>query len=169
MKSSLSALFAVVLLVMTGCSGNSSLSGMQDIEVALADLQFAQAGLLEQEIGLELRLSNPNPIDVAAQGLRFDMELDNAAFARGLSNQTVSLPPLSEVIVPVTVRVPTVELIDRLITLSEGEPIDYSITGLLFLSTDRSDANSALPFAGESLIRLPDFSRLLERFGAVEG
>jgi LEA14-like dessication related protein len=130
------------------------------LAVQLADVRFAEPGLLEQVIALDLRFTNPNPEPIRAEGLRFAMDLAGAPFGTGVSDGAVVIPRLGEAVVPVTMRVQTGALIDRLLTLEAGT-IDYRLTGDLFQSTGL--ASRALPFTGQSSITVPDLPALLRR------
>ena len=132
------------------------------LAVQLADLRFAEAGLLEQSIGLDLRFTNPNPEPIRAQGLRFVMEVDGRRFGTGVSDAAFEIPRLGEAVVPVTIRVQTGELINRLMALRTGE-VDYRITGDLFQSTGL--ASRPLAFSGDSAIVIPDLPGLLGDLG----
>ena len=128
------------------------------LAVQLADLSFAEAGLLEQSIGLDLRFTNPNPEPIRAEGLRFVMEVDGRRFGTGVSDAVFEIPRLGEAVVPITIRVQTGELINRLMALRTGE-IDYRITGDLFQST--GIASRPLAFSGDSTIVIPDLPGIL--------
>jgi LEA14-like dessication related protein len=146
----------VTASVMTACTT----PGPADypLAVQLADLRFAEAGLLEQSIGLDLRFTNPNPEPIRAEGLRFVMELDGRRFGTGVSDAAFEIPRLGEAVVPVTIRVQTGELINRLLALRAGE-LDYRITGDLFQSTGL--ASRPLAFSGDSSIVVPDLPGIL--------
>lgn len=143
-------------MTLAGCAG----VGQSDypLAVQLADLRFAEAGLLEQSIGLDLRFTNPNPEPIRAQGLRFVMEVGGRRFGTGVSDAAFEIPRLGEAVVPVTIRVQTGELINRLLALRAGE-LDYRISGDIFESSGL--ASRALAFSGDSSIVLPDLPGIL--------
>lgn len=147
---------AAMLLVVGGCT----LPGSAEfpVEVQLADLRFAEAGLLEQSIGLDLRFTNPNPEPIRAEGLRFVMELGGRRFGTGVSDAAFEIPRLGEAVVPVVIRVQTGELINRLLAVEAGE-LDYRITGDLFTATGL--ASRSVAFSGASAIVIPDLPALL--------
>ena len=150
----------VTASVMTACTT----PGPADypLAVQLADLRFAEAGLLEQSIGLDLRFTNPNPEPIRAEGLRFVMEVDGRRFGTGVSDAAFEIPRLGEAVVPVTIRVQTGELINRLLALRAGE-LDYRITGDLFQSTGL--AARPIAFSGDSSIVIPDLPGVLGGLG----
>jgi len=151
-------LLALGLLLLAGCTAPGTTS--YPLAVQLADISFAEPGLLEQTIGLELRFTNPNPEPIAAEGMRFTLDIAGRRFGTGVSDAAVTVPRLGEAIVPVTIRVQTGELINRLLAF-EGDQIDYRIEGDLFQAGGL--AATPIAFAGDSAIALPDLPGLLER------
>ncbi len=150
---------AMLILALTACT--TAGPATYPLSVQLADLRFAQPGLLEQSIGLDLRFTNPNPEPIQAQGLRFTMELNGNAFGTGVSDDAFELPRLGEAVVPVTIRVQTADLINRVLGF-DGSAIDYRITGDLFQAGGLGSAGGgSLAFSGESSIAIPDFQALL--------
>lgn len=151
----------LLLLSLAGCTAAGSLSDPPSVQ--LADIRFAEPGLLEQTIGLDLRFTNPNPEPIRADGLRFTLDLEGSAFGTGVSDGDFVIPRLGEAIVPVTIRVQTGALIERLLAF-DGGTIDYRIEGDLFQSPGLGGrAGRRLGFASESAIAIPDFQRLLDR------
>lgn len=150
---------AMLTLALTACSTSSPAT--YPLSVQLADLRFAQPGLLEQSIGLDLRFTNPNPEPIRAQGLRFTMELNGSTFGTGVSDSSFELPRLGEAVVPVTIRVQTAELINRVLGF-DGNAIDYRITGDLFQASGIGGVGGGtLAFSGDSSIAVPDFQTFL--------
>jgi LEA14-like dessication related protein len=147
-----------MLLVMAACTPTAPVD--YPLSVQLADLRFAEAGLLEQSIGLDLRFTNPNPEPIQAEGLRFVMAVDGRPFGTGVSDAAFEIPRLGEAVVPVIIRVQTGELINRLLALRTGE-IDYRIEGDLFQSSGL--VSRTLSFSGDSAIVIPDLPGALDR------
>ena len=71
------------------------------LDVSIADMHVETVGLMEQTYSLQLRVQNPNNFDVETDGLSFDIETNDQPFARGVSNQSLSVPRLSEAMVTV--------------------------------------------------------------------
>ncbi len=147
---------ALMLLTVAACTPRGPVD--YPLSVQLADLRFAEAGLLEQSIGLDLRFTNPNPEPIHAEGLRFVMEVDGRPFGTGVSDAAFEIPRLGEAVVPVVIRVQTGELINRLLALRTGA-LDYRIEGDLFQSSGL--ASRTLAFSGDSAIVIPDLPAAL--------
>ena len=71
------------------------------LDVSISEFQGARIGMMEQTYNLVLRVQNPNNFDIETDGLSFDIETNGKPFARGVSNQSVSVPRLSEIMVKV--------------------------------------------------------------------
>jgi LEA14-like dessication related protein len=140
-----------VLLVLGGCAGQLARQ-IEPPEVSLAGLAFGQPGLLEQQLRIDLRLRNPNDFDVALDGLRFNLDVNETPFARGWTDAGFSLPAFGETVVPVTVAVPTNDLIERVTKLGIGQRLDYSLTGEALLD---NMFGVSVPFRREGKLALP--------------
>ncbi len=143
------ALFAVLLW---GCAGAGL--GSRDLEppeVTLADISFRGAGLLEQRLGLVLRLRNPNNVDLPLDGLNVRLEIGGEPFATGLSNENVTIPALTEETVTVEAVSATADLVNQLRAVTGFEDLEYTIAGTAFL---RGEDRRQLPFEREGTVRL---------------
>jgi LEA14-like dessication related protein len=145
------ALLAALPLALAGCAGGL-LGDLVAPEVAIAGLGFGAPGLFEQEVLVNLRLTNPNDFALAVRGLSFDLALDDRPFASGRTGEAFTMPRLGSVTVPVAILVPTAELVDRVMGLGRREGYAYRLTGQLRL--DRL-AGVPLPFSREGRLALP--------------
>lgn len=60
--------------------------------VTVSDVRMGTAGLLEQQYFVKLRIQNPNDNDLLVKGLSFELELNDQAFAKGVSPRSVTVP-----------------------------------------------------------------------------
>lgn len=149
----------LALLGLTACSGPSifSANDTEVPEVSLAGLSFAEAGLFEQGLIIELRLKNPNDFDIPIDGLNFDLAVNNTNFATGLTKQDFSLPSLGEIVVPIEVSIDTNDLIERVVAIGTGQRLDYTLTGQAVIGSWFADP---VPFLREGKLALPQFPGL---------
>ena len=70
-------------------------------KVTLVGLVPQGGNLFEQRFRIDLRVSNANNFDIPLDGLSFDMAVNGAHFATGLSNQAVKIPRLGSAVVAV--------------------------------------------------------------------
>jgi LEA14-like dessication related protein len=80
----------MIVALFAGCAGLPP--GMQPPSVTIADFGVGNAGLFEQQFNLRLRIQNPNPEDFKVDGIAFDLEINGQPFAKGVGNQTVTVP-----------------------------------------------------------------------------
>lgn len=145
-------LITLLSFAATACGGQHPVA--EPIEASLVGLQPIEVGLLEQVFEARLRLVNPNPTELAVDGLRVRLSLDGAALGRGVSNARFVVPNLGEVVIPVRLGVQTVDLVSRLAALGRGEGrVAYRLEGELLTG----GALGSVPFrrAGELDLSTP--------------
>ena len=140
---------AMLALTLSGCAGGGFGGGLEPPEVTLADIEFQGAGLVEQRLGLVLRLRNPNEEDLDLDGLKVTLDLDGDRFAAGSTAEDITIPGLDEETVTVDVVSPTADVLAQLRGVTGLRDIDYEISGTAFLKDDRK-----LPFEEDGTVRL---------------
>ena len=80
----------VIAISLAGCAGLPP--GAQAPAVTISDFGVGNAGLFEQQFDLKLRIQNPNPEEFKVDGMAFDLEINDQAFAKGVGNQMVTVP-----------------------------------------------------------------------------
>jgi LEA14-like dessication related protein len=80
----------IVAASVAGCAGLPA--GMQAPSITVADFGVGNAGLFEQQFNLKLRIQNPNPDEFKIDGIAFDLDINDQAFAKGAGNQAVTVP-----------------------------------------------------------------------------
>lgn len=153
-----SCLAGLALLGLSACSG-PSMSDAEFPDVSLAGLSFAEPGLFEQELTVQLRLKNPNEFDIPVDGLSFALDVNGTPFANGLSSSDFTLPGLGEMVVPINVTVSTNDLIERVIAIGTGRRLDYRLSGEADIG---SWFSGSIPFSREGKLALPNLPGLTE-------
>ena len=104
------------------------------LDVSITELGAAQIGVLEQTYSLKLRVQNPNPMDISTDGLSFDIEINGKPFARGVSNESVTIPRLGEAMVTVQAVSDLSGLIQQMrgIEGAATSGLRYRLTGRFF-------------------------------------
>ncbi len=120
-------------------------------QVHLADIRLLPGGLLEQRFQVELRFGNPNDFDLALDGLTFELELNDMPFARGLSDQAVTVPRLGEARLRVVASTTLIDLVQQMLVLGERDELSYRIEGVVYL---RGAAQRKLPYETAGRLRL---------------
>ena len=80
----------LVAATITGCAGLAP--GMQPPSITIAELGLGSAGILEQQYNVRLRIQNPNTVDFSVDGIAFELEVNGQPFAKGVGNDTVTVP-----------------------------------------------------------------------------
>lgn len=110
-----------------GCAG--ALTSAEPPEVSIAGLAFDQPGLFEQRLRLDLRLRNPNEFALDVERVRFDLELNQHHMGKGWTTAGFAVPAYGEAVVPVTVVIPTTDLLQRIVELGTAQRLDYRLSG----------------------------------------
>jgi LEA14-like dessication related protein len=136
--------------LLAGCAG--AFSGIDPPEVSLAGLAFEQPGLFEQRVRVDLRLRNPNDVPLDVERLLFDLEVNDRDLGKGWTAAPFDVPAFGEAVVPVTIVVPTSELIEGIIELGAIQRLDYRLKGEAKL---RGALFGAVPFTRDGTFALP--------------
>jgi LEA14-like dessication related protein len=87
-------------LSLLGCAGLAP--NRVPIDVTLSSIAPAQIGLIEQQYRIELRIQNPNTFAVDIDGFAYEIELNGKPFAKGVSDQAVTVPRFGEIVLQTT-------------------------------------------------------------------
>ena len=116
-------------------------TSMQPPQVTLAGLSLLEFDLVEQRYEIRLRVQNPNSFDFVIEGMQYEVEINDKIFARGLSNNKMSIPHNG-------MRTVSVEAISTLSDVfrqlqveerSEPEVLRYRVSGTLKVRHHASD------------------------------
>ena len=138
-------------LLLAGCAGLTS--DVESPEVSVAGLALSRPGLFELELRLDLRVRNPNDFAIGVERVRFALEVNDREFAQGRTSEAFDLPALGEALVPVTIDVPTNDLLDRLMEVGSERRIEYRLSGEAELD---SFLFGSVPFERDGRLTLPD-------------
>ena len=119
----------VGLLLMAGCASLGE--KREPPRVSLANIKLVDLQLLEQRYLVTLRIQNPNPKELAIEGMSFELEINEQDFAYGVSADAVTVDPYAEALVDVAVVSSLFSIIDQLKTQNsrQGKPLTYRLTG----------------------------------------
>ena len=124
------------------------------LNVSIADMHVKSMSMMEQIFRLQLRVQNPNNFDIDTDGLSFDIETNGQTFAHGVSNQSVSVPRLSEAMV----NVDAVSDLSSILGQIRGVPrmatsgFKYRLVGRFFFGQERYPFD----FSGKIAADLPE-------------
>lgn len=141
------ALMAVLLLAVSACGTAEPVAP----QVRVVDLRLIDSSVFEQRFEIDLRIGNPNDFALPLDGLTFDLEVNGAAFARGFSDQRVTIPRLGEGLVSVSASPTLLDVVRQLQLLAERGDLTYRLTGQAFLD---SLQRRSVPYQSEGNLRL---------------
>jgi LEA14-like dessication related protein len=121
----------VLCLLLSGCAG----FGMEPPRVTLSDIELKDARALEQVFEVKLRIQNPNDTELNISGLAFDVELNDAQFASGVSGERVVVPRFGSAVITAEAVSGIAGILRQIAKLAEGglTSVSYRIVGKLYL------------------------------------
>ncbi|MGI9592581.1 MAG: LEA type 2 family protein [Myxococcota bacterium] len=137
MSRRLGAAAGAIALLIAGATACHSPIGepLEPPEVTLVNVTPVAATAFEQRVKVVLRLTNPNNRDLAIEGLRFSLELNEQPFTRGVSDEGVTLPRLGEETLEVVATTTLIDLMRQVKVMANRQDLDfpYYIEGRIFL------------------------------------
>ncbi len=142
-----------LLLIFGGCAGFNRISEPPTNTVANVQIQEIKA--MESTFLLELRVLNPNDSPLEIKGLQCDLDIDDRPFARGITNQEISVPSFGSALVPVQVYASMFEMISSVAEIigntqqsaTRSAPLNYRLSGKVRI--DGAGILKTLPFTSE--------------------
>lgn len=127
--SRLLPLAALAAALLAGCSS----LGYDRPDVSLVDLKFKDLKMFETSGTFTIRVSNPNPNPLRVEGGVYNLYLDGLRIGRGLSGETLEVPPLSSVTIPVELYVSNLAVASRLRSIYKTRDVDYRIKAKIYV------------------------------------
>jgi len=138
---------AALLLLLASCSTGEPLPP----QVHVVNMQLLESSLFEQRFQVDLRIGNPNDFDLPLDGLTFDLDVNGEDFARGFSDQRVTVPRLGEARLSVVASTTLLDLVRQFKLLAERGDLAYRLHGTAYLN---SLAVRQAPYESEGTFRL---------------
>lgn len=137
-----------MLLLLSACSTTGEPVPPQ---VRVVDLRLLESGVFEQRFEIDLRIGNPNDFDLPLDGLTFELEVNDADFARGFTDERVTIPRLGEGTITVVASTTLIDVFRQMTLLAERGDISYRLHGIAYLN---SIARRSAPYESEGTFRL---------------
>lgn len=145
--------FMAVLAMALFAAGCSYLAGVrQRPDISVAGLELVELGMFEQRYMLKLRIQNPNDVELPVDGMAFSVELNGQNFARGVSDQAVTVPRMGEAVIEVHAVSTLGKVWKQLRELQKGtrDRMDYRLSGRILLQ-----GLGSIPFEQSGEVALP--------------
>ena len=130
-------------LVLVGSLGLAACSGLPwnavAPKVSVADVGIKSLGLLEQQLDVGLRISNPNDFALTIEALEIELEVNQQPFARGVSHQATRVAAVASTVLRADTFMQSKDLIRQFKLLSQGglkTGVPYRLKGRF--KTDKS-------------------------------
>jgi LEA14-like dessication related protein len=135
-------LLIALLASLAGCAG--ILFTPDPPRVTLADVRVAEVKLFEQKYRVALRIQNPNPFEVQAVGLDYELTVNGQPFCTGVWSKGVTVGPYATEVVEVEAFSDLTAILRQLRTLNKENlhKLPYRLRGHVRLG----DGGRRLPF-----------------------
>ena len=133
------------MLLVGGCAFGPGLGpGMETPSINVSRIRLQDSTVLEQRFLAVLRVQNPNAVDLAIEGISYDLEVNGQPFAKGVGKGLVIIPAFSQGTIETEAITTLTGLVRQLREVGRARrpPIAYRLTGKVKLR----DRPSALPF-----------------------
>jgi LEA14-like dessication related protein len=123
------SLFALIALALSACA-----TLPDPVNVSVAGIDSLPGEGLELRLLVKLRIQNPNDLAVSFKGASVRMDVQQRAFATGVTNIAGTLPALGEAVVEVPVTVSAWNIVRQVLGVVDGQARDrirYSMSGRL--------------------------------------
>ncbi|HLZ34818.1 MAG TPA: LEA type 2 family protein [Nitrospira sp.] len=134
----------LLLLLLSGCA--SWFIKREPPDVLVTNMTMLDATAFEQRLQMDLRIRNPNDSDLAVTGIDFTLSVNGKRMARGLGNQEVTIPRLSDVVISVYTSTSTFDIIRQILSVSQQQDLAYEISGVFHSKDGR------LPFDNSGVL-----------------
>ena len=142
-------------VLMAGCAGLGK--PLETPRISLADIQVLEASGMESAFMVQLRVQNPNEVDLDIRGVDCDIEINGKPFAYGMSNTPVRISAYGSDTVPVKVYTSVIDIFRGLLNLPGRDDLRYQVKGKVRMG-GAGFMPATLPFDSQGTISLKDLS-----------
>jgi LEA14-like dessication related protein len=143
---------AALFLLLAGCAG-FPYGNIEPPRAFLSDIRLVSVGVFEQRYSIDLRLQNPNDVELPVTGMDYRLRINGEEFASGVSNRSWRLPPYGEQLVTVELVSSTERVLEQFRRIEKrGSAVDYALSGGIALGRN----GPKLPFESRGTLRLAD-------------
>jgi LEA14-like dessication related protein len=141
--------------IMTGCAGLGK--PLESPRISLSNIQMLESSGMESAFLVQLRVQNPNDVDLDIRGMDCDVEINGKPFAYGISSTPVKIPAFGSDTVPVKVYTSVIDIFRGLLNLPGREDLTYQVKGKVRMAGGGL-MPSSLPFDSQGTISVKDLS-----------
>lgn len=115
------------------CLAAQGCASVQPPRVDVLQARLSGLGLFDQQLQVQLCVSNPNARELAFSRVTANVEVGGTPLARAVNDTPVTLPPLASVALPFTVATTTRNLADQLGSILSSGAVRYTVSGVVVL------------------------------------
>ena len=130
MRKLITAFALGIALTLAACA---AIEGTAPPKVRLVDVKLLESGVFEQHMLVDLRIINPNNVDLPLDGLTFELEVNDNVLAEGYSNEAVTVPRLGEARIPVRASTSLLDLVQQFVALGRSDQLSYRLKGRAYV------------------------------------
>ncbi|HSO60036.1 MAG TPA: LEA type 2 family protein [Desulfobacterales bacterium] len=138
---------------MAGCAGLGK--PLETPRISLSNVQVQESKGLETAFRVDLRVANPNDVELDIKGLECDLEINGKPFAYGISNTQVTVPAFGSETIPVTVYSSVLDIVKGLFGLQQREDLSYRVKGKVRMAGGGL-MPSTLPFDSQGTVSIKE-------------
>ena len=112
--------------------------GIEAPKISLVNIEPKDFALFEQRFDVQLRIQNPNEKELAMNGMRFEVDLNEKEFANGMTGEMVTIPRFGSQVVNVEVITGITSFLRQFQQLSKAGTVGkmtYRIKGTAFVES----------------------------------
>ncbi|MCU0560061.1 MAG: LEA type 2 family protein [Desulfobacterales bacterium] len=144
------------ILALMGCAGIGK--RLEPPRISLADIRVQQSSGLETAFMLQLRVINPNDVDLEVRAVSLDLEINGQPFASGAASNPVTVPAYGSNLVEVQTYSSVIRMLTSMIGILPSGEIAYRARGHLRIGGDALLPPS-LPFDASGTFDFSEFAK----------
>ncbi|WP_438479928.1 LEA type 2 family protein [Oleiharenicola lentus] len=144
-----------VVLAFAGCA---SMVNSEQARLSLINVRPAASTVFETSVELTLRLTNETNQTLQLSGSSHKLELNGSNVGRGVSSESITVPPLGTTTVNVTMYLENLTLLRKFSDVQNLSQVSYQLDSRLFSTGGRT-----LPVRTEGTFDLRPFTQGLNR------
>ena len=145
----------ILIGLIAGCAGLGK--PLDSPRISLSNIHILETSGMESAFLVQLRVQNPNEVDLDIRGTECDVEINGKPFAYGMSNTPVRIPAFGSDTVPVKVYTSVIDIFRGLLSLPGRDELSYRVKGKVRLGGG-GFIPSSLPFESQGSISVKDLS-----------
>jgi len=145
----------LAILTLAGCAGIGK--SLETPRVSLSNIQVQDSKGMETVFLVQLRVTNPNDVELDIKGVECDLAINGKPFAYGISNTQVKVPAFGSETIPVTVYSSVLDIIKGLFGLQQREDLSYQVKGKVRMAGGGL-MPSTLPFDSQGTVSIKDLT-----------